>query len=246
MATKKPNNGPKKSRTKKDVLADINAGGDGSGKVLAMKKSIPDTGDVIEDPIDVVEENGPEIAIIEASVKDAKCTYKYKILKGANKGVIHSVKNHPGIVDETLEEALKIFAPHMAAIADMFKYAKVKVDDIDNFHNHELPLLFSVTGFKMKSDTSIVIVGNMFVTMASGRLEIDTPEIMFDEISSYKWYGQLKKAAEDACQEVLEFHNGKFTLPEVEELKEVLETGNLFEKEETEEFNKNLENAEVL
>lgn len=176
-----------------------------------------------------------EYVITEANLKDHTCLYKYAILKGVNAGDKHQVTNTSDkLVEESLLEAFSKFNVHLACIDDVFKHSGIEIEDVNKFHTHDLTGRYTVTGFKIKGGEeleSIVLSGNKVISSASGRIELDTPKIMLDNLSSYPWYKELIEAAEDAMEEVRQYKEGNFTLKEKPEEPEAdTKTGNLFEQ----------------
>lgn len=160
------------------------------------------------------------IIIKEASIKDSFCNYTYEVNTGVGLGDKHKVNGENQVVDDMIA-AFNKFNVHLACIDDIFKHSKTEITDIDTMHNHELTYLYHVTGFKMKGSVeseSIILTGNKYVT-AGSRIEFETPRIALDNLSSYKWYNELKAAADNARYEVEEYMNGKYIIAEVEETK---------------------------
>jgi hypothetical protein len=152
--------------------------------------------------------------ITEASVKDDICTYAYEVIRGIGAGDAHKVKGSALIKDD-LRDALAKFNVHLAVIDDAFKLSKIEVDDIDVMHGHELAFLYTVTGFLVKGfddNESIVLIGSKHLSSgAGGRMEIKTPKIDISSTSSYKWWNELKAAADEARLEVALYKEGKCT-----------------------------------
>lgn len=167
-----------------------------------------------------IDEIEKPIIIIEASLKDNFCNYKFKINTLQNYGAVHKVDG-PGIIKDTLIDAFQNFNVHLAAIDDVFKHSKTEVVDIDTMHTHELAYLYHVTGFKMKGSSeseSIVLYGTKYVS-SGRRIGLETPTIPLDSLSSYKWYNELKAAADAARYEVELYEGGNYTIVEAEEEK---------------------------
>lgn len=168
--------------------------------------------------VDIEEASEFPYKIKEASIKDEVCNYAYEITRGIGIGDTHSVKGS-GIIDRALAEALSKFNVHLAVIDDAFKLSEIEVDDIDKFHNDDLALLYTVTGFKIKGSSdseSIVLIGHKYLS-TGGRMELESPKVSIDNFSSYKWYNELKAAADHVRREVSLYKEGKCTIPEVEE-----------------------------
>lgn len=151
--------------------------------------------------------------IKSAQINDDFCNYSYEIQSGVGVGDVHAVKGK-GIIDEDMRIAFFPLNAHLACIDDVFKHSKIEVDNIDNFHNDPLTGLYNVTGFKIKGgndNESVVLVGNKFVNSAGGRIELETPQIPLDNLSSYQWYNELKTALDNARNEVELYKDGKCT-----------------------------------
>jgi hypothetical protein len=159
------------------------------------------------------------INIIAAKIKDGLCHYSYEILEGVGEGATHNVKG-PGIIKDSLRKAFERFRVHLAVIDDAFKNSGVEIEDIDQFHGHELTGNYVVDGFKIKGSAeneSIILLGNKYVSSAGGRMELASPKIPIDNLSSYKWYNELKELATNARKEVEKYNAGNYTPIEKEE-----------------------------
>lgn len=172
-----------------------------------------------ENPItsdDLIQDEGRPFEIIEASIKDDFCIYIFEVTKGVGLGDKHKVDGK-GIIDEDMRDAFAKFNVHLACIDDVFKHSDVEILDIDKMHGHELTGLYHVTGFKITGSAEnecIILMGNKYVSSAGGRIEIKSPKIPLDNLSSYKWYNELKVAADKARWEVEEYKEGKYTTEE--------------------------------
>lgn len=166
--------------------------------------------------------NKPErdYSIRSADLKDGICNYSYEMTQGIGLGDVHNVKG-TNLVKRDMKDAFSKLNVHLAFIDDAFKYREIEIEDIDRYHNHELTGNFEVTGFKIKGgedDESIVLVGTKYIGSAGGgRMEITTPKIALDSLSSYKWYNELKDAADKAREEVALYKEGKYEIPDDEE-----------------------------
>lgn len=155
----------------------------------------------------------PEFEITAASIKDDLCNYSFDIVKGLGAGDTHKVSGK-GIVDSDLLTAMAKFNVHLAAIDDCFKHSGIDIDDIDMMHGHELATNIIVTGFRIKGGSeneSIILTGTKHVSTSGDRMQISSPAILLDELSSYPWAKQLKKAADKARMEVRLYKEGKYT-----------------------------------
>lgn len=162
------------------------------------------------------------LVITAASIKDDFCHYSYEITGGVGLGDSHSVKGS-GVIEDDMRTAFSKFNVHMAFIDDVFKHSGIEVEDIDAQHSNELTFLYTVTGFKIKGkedNESIILIGNKYVSSAGGRIEMETPKIALDDLSSYKFYNELRDAAEKARNEVWLYKEGKCTIPESDEEEE--------------------------
>lgn len=185
-----------------------------------------------------------KISITGAEIKDDFCHYSYEIISGKPTGFTHSVKGK-GIIDNDMKNAFSKLNVHLAVIDDVYKHSDVQIGDIDSMHSDDLALLFTVTGFKVKGgeeNQSVILIGNKYLS-AGSRMKLESPKIPIDNLSSYKWYNELKSAIDKCRQEVEAYHNGKYTPVEVEEEISELQSGNLF-SEGNEVLEDNLENAE--
>lgn len=162
-----------------------------------------------------------QFAIISASIKDGLCNYSFEILTGIGQGNTHNVKGK-GIVDDDMHTAFQKFNAHLAVVDDVFKHSGIDISNIDKMHNNELTALFSVSGFKIKGDPeneSISLIGSKNVS-SGGTIELESPKIPLDALSSYEWYNELKEAADDARKEVQLYHQGKYTAIEPEDIED--------------------------
>lgn len=162
---------------------------------------------------DEEQEQTKPFSVTKAQIVDGLCNYEYEILAGIGVGRTHKVTGE-GIIDQDLQNAFNKFRAHMAFIDDVFRHSNIEVEDIDQFHNHDLTLLFEVSGFQIKGgegNESIVLIGTKYVSSISSRNEVKTQKVPLDSLSSYKWYNELKAAADIAREEVALYEQGKFT-----------------------------------
>lgn len=160
-----------------------------------------------------------DYVIKEASIHDDFCHYRALIVKGVGEGRTMSSINQSNIVKPSLRKAFSILNVHLACIDDVFKNNSIEIDDIDKFHNHELTDIYRVTGFKVKGgeeNESLILIGSKHVSAAGSRIDIISPRIPLDNLSSYKWYNELKDAFAQARIEVESYHEGYYELIEVE------------------------------
>lgn len=164
------------------------------------------------------EKSGREYTINSATIKDGICNYSFDVVKGVGLGDVIAVKG-THIVKDSMRDSFVKFNVHMALYDDVFKHNKIEIEDIDKFHNHELTTLYHVTGIQIvgeEDNESIILIGNKYVS-SGGRIEIKTPKIALDNLSSYKWYNELKAASDDAREEVALYKEGNYELPDQEE-----------------------------
>lgn len=165
------------------------------------------------------EQTEPAMVIIYAEIKDDYCNYHYRNNTGKQKEFTHKVTNTTGIIDDDMKNAFAKLAVHLAAKDDIFRHSGVEIEDINTMHVHELATLYQVTGFKMKGgpgDESVVLIGNKYLS-GGDRMELDSPKISIDNLSSYKWWSELLQAVQECQEEVLLYHEGKFTVKEKKE-----------------------------
>lgn len=178
----------------------------------------------------LIDSNERDFEIKEATIKDDFCNYGYEITGGIGIGDTHNVKGS-GIIDDDMRDAFAIFNVHLAVLDDVFKHSGIEITDIDTMHGHELTQLFHVTGFKIKGgkeNECIVLIGTKYVSSAGGRFDLESPKIPLDNLSSYKWYNELKMTADRARDEVALYKEGKYTVVELEE-EPALEQKSLFQ-----------------
>lgn len=207
-----------------------------NGKLKVVKTDNPSIDEKIDEEIAPITK---EFTIKEASLKDGLCNYLYEISTGVNKGDTHGVKGS-GIILDDLKNAFQKFNVHLAVIDDSFKLSGIEIDDIDTQHNSDIAYNYLVTGFKITGhldNESIVLIGSKFVSTAGGRISLVTPKIPMDHASSYKWYNELKAAADQARLEVEEYKAGKFTVTEENKEDELDQPGLFDAKGEDDELN---------
>lgn len=201
------------------------------GKKGSKENPVTITTETIKDMAAAMGQKRP-FEITMAAIKDDFCNYSYEIVDGIGIGDSHAVKGS-GLIDDDMRNALSVFNVHLAVIDDVFKHSDVQFEDIDKMHGEELTGLYHVTGFKIKGskdNESIVLVGNKYVSQAGGRLELETPKIPLDNLSSYTWFEQLKIAADKARLEVALYKEGKYTAVEVVEEADLKQTSITFEQ----------------
>lgn len=160
--------------------------------------------------------------IIQAVIKDDFCNYDFEVVEGLGLGDKHSVKGK-GIIRDSLRTAFGQLGVHLACVDDVFKHANVDIKDITKMRGHELAVLYNITGFKFKGgeeDPSVVLMGTKYVTQAGGRIELETPRIAVDKLSSYPWWKDLSKCIEEAKEEVQRYRAGHYDPVEPKEVKD--------------------------
>jgi hypothetical protein len=162
-----------------------------------------------------------DFVIIDASIVDDFCNYKYEITEGVGILDTHKVDGK-GIILDDLRNAFVNFNVHLACIDDSFKRGGIEITDIDQNHGDEITTCYHVTGFKIKGgkdNESISLIGTKYVSLG-GRLNLITPFIPIDSLSSYKWYNELKAAADRAREEVALYKEGKCRVVEEDDEEE--------------------------
>jgi hypothetical protein len=167
----------------------------------------------------VVEYPERDYVINEAKLKDGFCNYKYEVTKGTGAGDTHNVKGTNIFLDD-MRFAFGQLNVHLAVIDEAFKNSGVEIDDINRFHAHELATRYYVDGLKIigsKDNESIILSGSKYVSTAGGRIDLVTPKIPLDSLSSYPFHAELKAAADAAREEVAQYKEGKYEVPEEDE-----------------------------
>lgn len=156
--------------------------------------------------------------IKDAILKDDYVNYSYEITAGVGFGDTHNVKGN-SVCKEDLRHAFGFLDVHLACIDDVFKHNGIEIEDIDRHNAHDLVGLYRVTGFQIKGskdNESVVLIGVKYVSSAGGHIDMKTPKIPLDNLSSYKWYNELGAAIADARREVMLYKEGKCEDVEVE------------------------------
>jgi hypothetical protein len=193
-------------------------------KVTLQTISLPPDHEADNAPFIIDMPDGRPYRIKSAKIKDDLCNYEYEIIRGLGVGDTHGVKGS-ALVERDLPAALAKFNVHLAVIDDAFKLSSIEVTDIDALHSHELAFLYTVTGFKISGSVdseSIVLIGHKYLS-SGGRMELESPRVALDNLSSYKWHNELKAAADAAREEVALYKEGKCTPVEEEEEADSLE-----------------------
>lgn len=167
------------------------------------------------------QDSGRTISVLEAQLKDGFCHYSYEIITGQGAGFVHKVKG-TGIIEDDMRSAFNLLNVHLAFIDDVYKHSGIKFPDIDKMHNDDLALLYEVTGFKIRGsdeNEDVILIGSKHLS-AGSRMELESPKIPLDNLSSYKWYNELKESISKCREEVALYHYGKYTPVKEEEASE--------------------------
>jgi len=187
------------------------------------------SGELAEIINEVLDKNTRSYKVTSANLVDGYCNYGFEIIDGVCRGDGRTGKGSH-VVKDDLRDAFAKMNVHLAVRDDIFKHAGVEVDDIDQMHGHELATLYSVTGFKMggsDESESIVLIGNKYVS-GGDRFSLTSPKIMIDNLSSYKWWNELKDAADIVREEVALYMEGKYIEEEEEiDVKEKAKQGKI-------------------
>lgn len=150
-------------------------------------------------------------SIVDASLKDDFCTYKYEVTTEPGRGDRHTV-NGSGIVKDELKEAFKKLNVHLAHIDDAFKHRKKVPTSIMELMEDEQAGLYEVTGFTLKGGSTngaVILAGSKYVSVG-GRISINTPKVMLDNLSGYPFYEELKEAIEECREQVALYKEGNY------------------------------------
>lgn len=157
--------------------------------------------------------------IRSASINDGFCNYSYEIISGIGLGDTHKVTGG-GIIDDDMQKAFDRLNVHLAALDDIFKHSGASVRAFDKMGNHELTVLFKVTGFQIsgsEDNEAVKLIGTKMIDSSGEPMELKTPKIPIDATSSYKGYKELHKALTAARLEVELYRGGKYTEAEQED-----------------------------
>ncbi len=156
--------------------------------------------------------------VTQANLVDGMVNYTYEITSGIGTGNIHKVKGK-GLYEDDLTEAFNKLAVHLAAIDDVFKYAKVE-GSLSFLRKHELSREYMVDGIILKGEEDqkmVVLIGTKSIQCSGDRMDLKTPSIPMDKLSSYDYKTDLNNTVETLLEEVELYHEGKCTIPEPEE-----------------------------
>jgi hypothetical protein len=168
---------------------------------------------------DLILEEEKTFLIKEGIIKDEFCNYKFEVISGVHIGDTHSVTGK-GLIKDDMRSAFAELNVHLAVIDDIFKHSNIEIENIHSIKNHELAGLYEVSGFKIKGPAeseSVILIGTKYVKEAGGRMELVSPKIVMDNLSSYHWAVDLRDAVDDARKEVELYKGGKCTPVEKEE-----------------------------
>ncbi len=151
-----------------------------------------------------------DFEVTGAQIYDGKCNFTIKVNKGKAIGT-HTVKGE-GLVDADMEIAFSFLNVHFAILDDIFKHSGIEIESIKKFNNHELSLLYHVTGIKIKGgEENPTITLTATKTVTNGTVSFDSIPVKLIAGSGHEFWKELKKAVEKAVEEVEEYINGKFT-----------------------------------
>lgn len=156
----------------------------------------------------------PDIIFTGAGIKDGYLNYSYRINKGPKEGFEVNEKGK-GIIKSECQDAFNKFIVHLACIDELFKHQGIDVEDIDQFHNDENVLNYEVNSFKVSGDEgneTVILKGSKQTSL--GVINIETPKIGIDGLSSYHWHNELKAAVDEARHQTEKYNNGFFDMPE--------------------------------
>lgn len=159
--------------------------------------------------------------IKEASLKDDYVNYAYEIIEGVGMGDTHKVTGS-SICSDDMRHSMGFLDVHLACIDDVFKHKGLEIEDIDRHNADELVDLYRVTGLQIKGskdNESVVLIGVKYVSSAGGHIDMKTPKIPLDGLSSYQWYNELGAAVDRVRKEVALYKEGKCIKEEEEEKK---------------------------
>jgi hypothetical protein len=163
-----------------------------------------------DDGGELEQEDEKDMIVTKAALRDDFCDYSFEKTSGVGLGDEYKVKGKYGTVMPALQEAFANLNIHLAIIDDVFKNGGIEFESLAEVKNHDLAHLYVVTGFAIKGkddNESVSLIGNKYLS-AGGRMELEGPKIPIDNLSSYKWYNELKEAITIARDEVAKYHDG--------------------------------------
>lgn len=165
----------------------------------------------------IVDKN--EYEIIGATTKDDFCNYQVRILKGQMKDET-STHDGPLIISDDLRNAMQRLRKHLAWLDDAFENQDVnQIEDIENTLTTDK---YDVTAFKIKradENIQVKLTGSKYLSSCSGRMTCNTPFILLDAGTDYKWYNELLTDILICQREVALYKEGKGMHPEQPEKK---------------------------
>lgn len=177
---------------------------------MAKKKKNTNTNSTT---LHIVNADAPVVEITAAAIKDGYCNYTYLVKQGIGVGNVHSVKGK-GLATKDLLDAMSKLNVHMAAVDGAFKHAGIEVHDTSEFHGHEITTEYSVSGIRVtgsEEEAAVKIIGTKRAIGVAGEMEIKTPKIHMDSLSSYHHAASLSWSVYTVLKEVLLYHEGKYT-----------------------------------
>ena len=152
--------------------------------------------------------------IAKARIVDGYCHYGFDIVTGTAEGDAVPTQKGSHVITDDLRKAFNKLNVHLAYMDDIFKHAGVEIKDIDLMHTDDLATLYVVSGFQItgsEENESVILMGDKELNNGRGaRLSLTMPKIGIDELSSYKWYNELKDAVDVAREEVALYREGKY------------------------------------
>ena len=167
-----------------------------------------------------------DYVITQANLVDGMVNYTYEIKSGVGTGNVHKVKGK-GLYKDDLTEAFHKLAVHLAAVDDIFRHASVE-GSLSHLRKHELSKKYMVDGIVIKGEEDqklVVLIGTKDIQCSGDRMDLKTPSIPLDKLSSYDFKTDLNNAIETVLEEVELYHEGKCDMPEQEEQKDANQLG---------------------
>lgn len=161
----------------------------------------------------IVDADASMVEITAAAIKDGFCNYTYLVRQGIGVGNVHNVKGK-GLATKDLVDAMSKLNVHMACVDGAFKHAGIEVMDTSAFHGHEITTDYTVSGIKMRGsedEPAVTLMGRKRAVQVAGEIELKTPKIDMDSLSSYHHAASLSWAVDTVLREVLLYHEGKYT-----------------------------------
>lgn len=166
-----------------------------------------------ETTLHIVNTDTPLVEITAAAIKDGFCNYTYLVRQGIGVGNVHNVKGK-GLATKDLLDAMSKLNVHMACVDGAFKHADIDVHDTSLFHGHEITTEYAVSGVRMsgsEEEAAVKLIGTKRAVGVAGEMEIKTPKIHMDALSSYHHAASLSWSVDTVLKEVLLYHEGKYT-----------------------------------